>query len=267
MTFLNNAGMKAAAGLGLLLAIAGCALNHGPAPSAGDVAFPDPVDAWPTDGSYPNLANLRQVHPGQSKDAVYRLIGRPQFSEGLFGVHIWNYFFQLPTGEGGYEACQFQIHYDDDMRIDGTYWRRNTCRALVDGHDAPAPAPVAKTTTLSADTTFGFDSVQLSASGQQRIDRLAQRIGREIAEPHVVVTGYTDRLGAAGYNQRLSARRAAAVRAAMINSGLAADAITGRGAGESRPVKQCPNETGAALKACLAPNRRVEIEVADTGTS
>jgi len=77
-------------------------------------------------------------------------------------------------------------------------------------------------------------------------------------------SGHSDRLGTQKYNQRLSEKRAAAVASYLKSRGVTApiDAI---GAGESLPVKACNNRLPRPkLIACLAPNRRVGIEVRGT---
>jgi outer membrane protein OmpA-like peptidoglycan-associated protein len=61
----------------------------------------------------------------------------------------------------------------------------------------------------------------------------------------IFVTGHTDTVGTSQYNQRLSERRAAAVRAELINQGVPANQIDATGVGESDlavPTAQGVNE-------------------------
>lgn len=44
-------------------------------------------------GSWPNWDNVRMIERGMNKDQLYNLIGRPHFSEGLYGVEEWDYVF------------------------------------------------------------------------------------------------------------------------------------------------------------------------------
>ena len=76
----------------------------------------------------------------------------------------------------------------------------------------------------------------------------------------IQVTGYTDRLGTNKYNQKLSERRAAAVRDYLVSHGIDGSRLKAVGKGESNPVVQCNDKKRADLIACLAPNRRVEVE-------
>ena len=135
---------------------------------------------------------------------------------------------------------------------------------------APAPAPVAEPVrvTLSADSLFGFDSAVVSPAGRAELDSLAVDL-RGIDYDTIRVTGHTDRIGDQAYNLRLSNERAVAVRNYLVESaGIAASSITTRGVNGAEPVttaEQCSNQLSRAqLIACVAPDRRVEVEV--TGT-
>lgn len=70
----------------------------------------------------------------------------------------------------------------------------------------------------------------------------------------VEIGGHTDNVGQPRYNQKLSERRAAAVRAWLIAHGVAASRLTSRGYGDSRPL--VPNNSAAHR----ARNRRVELK-------
>jgi OOP family OmpA-OmpF porin len=130
---------------------------------------------------------------------------------------------------------------------------------------APAPAPVQRI-TLDAKTLFDFDKAVLKPEGKAAID--SQVVGRlnQIQKLEVVlVTGHADRLGSDAYNQDLSLRRANAVRDYLVFKGVPRDRIETLGMGEKQPVVQCDQKDRKALIACLAPNRRVEVEVKGEG--
>ena len=76
----------------------------------------------------------------------------------------------------------------------------------------------------------------------------------------VVVTGYADRLGTAAHNDKLSQRRADAIRDFLVEQGVAPEKIEARARGSSDPVVQCGNLPRSALIPCLSPNRRVTID-------
>ena len=142
--------------------------------------------------------------------------------------------------------------------------------AAVPAPAAPAPAaakpvPVAPqkcdfTETLDADAAFGFNKSQLRPAARAKLDAIAVRAAGCVAYPLVRVTGHTDRLGSAAYNQKLSEARAQAV-AGYLKSKQVPVAQT-LGAGKSEPVKACDdNLARPALIECLAPNRRVMVDV------
>jgi len=84
----------------------------------------------------------------------------------------------------------------------------------------------------------------------------------------VLVTGHTDRIGTQAYNQKLSERRADAVRDYLVSKGVARDKIETLGMGKTQPVPgvTCNMTAMKELIACLAPNRRVEVEVKGEAT-
>lgn len=128
----------------------------------------------------------------------------------------------------------------------------------------PRPRPVANKVTLAADVLFDFDKSVIKPEGRTRLDDLVSKISGINLEV-VIAIGHTDSIGSASYNQRLSVRRAEAVKAYLVSKGIAANRIYTEGKGEKQPVKSCPGKMSfKARVACLQPNRRVEIEVIGT---
>ncbi len=128
----------------------------------------------------------------------------------------------------------------------------------------PPPAPTQKF-TLSADALFDFDKATLKPEGIKKLDELADAL-RGKQHDTIRATGHTDRIGSVRYNQRLSERRADAVKKYLQGKGLDANNIIAAGKGKSQPVTKptdCkgPKMSRAAVRACLQPDRRVDIEV------
>lgn len=117
---------------------------------------------------------------------------------------------------------------------------------------APAAADI-----IEAVAHFAFDSAELTAAGRAELDAWLARTPRGT---QVVVTGHADRLGPAPYNLKLSQRRAETVRRYLIERGWDARDIQIVAKGEAAPVKRCKGAASPATIACLAPNRRVEID-------
>jgi OmpA-OmpF porin, OOP family len=101
---------------------------------------------------------------------------------------------------------------------------------------------------------FEFDESYLTAEGRQVVEAAAQS-ARDDGYARIVVTGHTDTVGSAEYNQALSERRAQAVQDALVEMGVPADQITTRGLGFTQPLVP----TGDGVRE--AQNRRAEIEI------
>ncbi|WP_248320306.1 MULTISPECIES: outer membrane protein OmpA [unclassified Caballeronia] len=129
----------------------------------------------------------------------------------------------------------------------------------------PAPAITSQKVTYQADALFDFDKAVLKPAGKTALDDLASKIGALNLEV-VVATGYTDRIGSDKYNDRLSLRRAQAVKAYLVSKGIEANRIYTEGKGKRDPVTKgsCTQRNRKQLIACLAPDRRVEVEVVGT---
>jgi outer membrane protein OmpA-like peptidoglycan-associated protein len=112
------------------------------------------------------------------------------------------------------------------------------------------------TEMVAAETFFDFDRATLRPEAHGILDDLAVRLKNASLQGPLQITGHTCDLGPAAYNQRLSERRAAAVRSYLIAQGaLPADRIVATGKGEDDP--KYPN-----TRADRAKNRRCEIEFA-----
>ncbi|MCU0841382.1 MAG: OmpA family protein [Thiobacillaceae bacterium] len=125
-----------------------------------------------------------------------------------------------------------------------------------------APAMPPETAPAAADigeavAHFDFDSAELTAAGRAELDAWLARTPRGT---QVVVTGHADRLGPVPYNVKLSQRRAETVRRYLVEREWDARDIQILAKGEAAPVKRCKGAASPATIACLAPNRRVEID-------
>jgi OOP family OmpA-OmpF porin len=135
----------------------------------------------------------------------------------------------------------------------------------------PAPAPVAKPAapkpapsfTVTLTDTFASNSAVVSPGMRKNLDDLVARMNSHFAEVTLVhIDGHTDRLGSHQMNQRLSERRANAVAAYLVSRGVDKSKIETLGSGKTNAVKSCPDmKDRKALNECLAPNRRVIVEV------
>lgn len=216
-------------------------------------------------GTFPNLASLKKVKPGMTKDQLYYLLGRPHFNEGLWGVREWDYLFHFHTpgqGKDNISTCQFKVLYDNKLYTRSLFWKPVE---PIDGHCPPTEnANKHKRYTLGADALFSFaqsHSEAITENGKQQIQQLTEQLKTHQVLNSITIYGHTDHLGAEAYNQKLSEQRANTVRSLLIQKGIPAHLIRAQGLGETQAIIQCSETNRSALIVCLAPNRRVEIIV------
>ncbi|WP_272887297.1 OmpA family protein [Stutzerimonas stutzeri] len=117
------------------------------------------------------------------------------------------------------------------------------------------PEPMAEPVRVELDVKFDFDRAQVKQDSMDDIQDLADFM-KQYGQTSTVVEGHTDSVGTDAYNQRLSERRANAVRDVLVNQyGLEGSRVDAVGYGESRPVADNSTDEGRAI------NRRVEAEV------
>lgn len=119
-----------------------------------------------------------------------------------------------------------------------------------------------------ANALFTFGKTALKPTGKRALDKFAAEL-KGANYKVITVTGNTDRIGSNAANMRLSLHRAEVVKDYLVQSAaIPANKISAKGAGESNPLTkpgECKgNKATKKLVACLAPDRRVEVEV--TGT-
>lgn len=101
---------------------------------------------------------------------------------------------------------------------------------------------------------FEVNSDQVTASTRPVLERVAKALNAQ-TNFSIEITGHTDSMGSAEYNQQLSQARAESVRQMLIDNGVAGDRLTARGYGELDPVASNETASGRAM------NRRVEFRV------
>lgn len=126
---------------------------------------------------------------------------------------------------------------------------------------APPPAvaakPSAQKVTYAADTFFDFDKYALKPEGKAKLDDLVSKMSG-LAVEVIIAVGHTDSIGTVEYNQKLSERRANAVKTYLVSKGVEKNRIYTEGRGEKQPIASNSTAEGRAK------NRRVEVEVVGT---
>lgn len=119
---------------------------------------------------------------------------------------------------------------------------------------APKPEIIPDGTPHIEPITFLFDSVEMTAESQARIDAVIEAI-KDFPEADVQIYAHTDAIGTEEYNLLLSDRRARAIRDRLIDAGIAADKVQASGKGEAEPIADNGTRSGRQQ------NRRAEFRV------
>ena len=190
--------------------------------------------------------------------------GRDQSTLAIAGAGVKYYFTNNLYARAGVEA---------DYGLDNGKWDYSALVGLGvnfggnAGAAAPAPtpapapepvpepeAPVAQVVRVELDVKFDFDKAVVKPNSYGDVKNLADFMAQYPAT-NVEVAGHTDSVGPDAYNQKLSQRRADAVKQVLVKDGVQPSRITAVGYGESRPVADNATEAGRAV------NRRVEASV------
>ncbi len=123
-----------------------------------------------------------------------------------------------------------------------------------------APAPTESKKIVLRGINFDFDKSNIKPEFAPVLDEAAQ-ILKDNPRVKVTIEGHTDSIGTVAYNQKLSERRANAVKHYLVSKGVEAGRLDTIGYGKTRPI--APNKTpkGKDNPEGRAMNRRAELKV------
>ena len=119
---------------------------------------------------------------------------------------------------------------------------------------------------IAADALFDFNKATLRPEGKAKLDDVVGK-SKQLNLEVVIAVGHADRIGGAAYNQKLSEKRAAAVKDYLVAKGIPANRVYTEGKGSKQPVTkpgQCKGPKSKKVIECLQPDRRVDIELIGT---
>jgi OOP family OmpA-OmpF porin len=193
-------------------------------------------------------------------DRVYVIDGRGEVAKSGFGL-CWRTGYWTPAAAANDPAgCAC----DKDLLPKEKCEPPKPKAAADDGRGKTGI--VGDKVTLAADALFDFNKSTLRPEGKAKLDELATK-AKAIKLEVIIAVGHADRIGSAAYNQKLSEKRAAAVKEYLVSKGIEANRVYTEGKGSKQPVTKADQCKGAKSKKvidCLQPDRRVDIEVIGT---
>lgn len=196
-----------------------------------------------------------------AQERVYVIDQRDVVAKSGFGL-CWRDGYWTPAAAAADKAgCEC----DKDL-LPKEACEAKTAAAATAAPAMAGPKPTGEKITVAADALFDFNKAVLRPEGKAKLDELVSK-ANAIKLEVILAVGHTDRIGGAAYNQKLSEKRAAAVKEYLVAKGIEANRVYTEGKGKTQPVTgdKCKgNVKTKALIDCLQPDRRVDIEVIGT---
>ncbi|MFP0398319.1 outer membrane protein assembly factor BamE domain-containing protein [Acinetobacter nosocomialis] len=244
------------------------ATNIGVATESEASHYPKPSATYVKAVQRYDIGQIKKLDVGLNKNQVRFLMGNPHFSEGLIGVHTWDYLVGLQKKNSNeYQLCQLRVSFDKNYLVNSLKWRDQSCHDLMAQEDVVVPTESAQETQRSYATNailfnFNKSSINDVVGGEEVLDQVKNNIKSNIHNINrITVTGYADELGQSVYNQRLAYARAATIANNLAQSGLTSlEKINIESKGATNAFKSCigVGKRNQVIQ-CLEPNRRVVV--------
>lgn len=230
-----------------LLYTVGVQFQLGSEPAPAPVATPAPAPApAPVDSDGDGVNDDLDQCPNTPAGVAVDSKGCPLDSDG---DGVPDYLDQCPDTPAGVSVDSKGCPLDSDG--DGVSDYLDKCPNTPEGFIVDDQGCELK---LTLRINFDFDSSVIKPEFKDELKKAADFVNANKDVPYILLTGHTDSKGSDAYNQKLSERRAAAVRDALINNyGLDGSKLVARGYGEEQPVADNSTEAGRYK------NRRVEL--------
>ena len=250
----------------MFISVMGAALtahaNTQSAATAVAIEFPEVKASYLKQVQRYELSSVVNLGKGLDKDQVRRLLGNPQFNEGIFINKQWNYVLDLHIpNTDNYQRCQLRIDFDKHKKIAQWYWKESSCADLVAAAgESTAPVTAVASALRTTNLQFEFNGFDRDAivNDSQALQALIAQIKAD-QPSHIEIDAYADRIGQSDDNQALAQYRAETVTHLLIEAGIDANIIEIKAHGATSAYSQCDGAKSAPVVQCLSPNRRVNI--------
>ncbi len=225
----------------------------------GKVVMPEPLSNWHLDEASAKDLRAARIELIQTLDAGGRSLAPIEAARAQYKYDCWmeqaeqNWVsLKPPTCKADYSKAMTDL----SSRMGNAVPASDKVGQAVPIRALPAVDPNAIDAGLDKGmflVFFDFDKNALNSTGNQVIDAIALQAKEKANLKSVTIIGHADTRGPDAYNQRLSERRANAVKEALAKQGVAVSIMSVSGRGEKELMVDTPNNTREPA------NRRVEV--------
>ncbi|MES1175665.1 MAG: OmpA family protein [Myxococcales bacterium] len=153
------------------------------------------------------------------------------------------------------------VDSDGDGVADGTdQCPRTPTNVVVDA--VGCPVKLDKEVSINLDVEFDFGKATLKGDASKEIKKVDDFM-KKFGSVKVVIEGYTDNVGSAEENKKLSQERADTVKAALVAGGVDGSRLSAVGFGPEKPIADNATEVGRAKNRRVMAHAQAEIKVTE----
>ena len=229
--------------------------RKGLAASTGETVMPEPTEDW-------NLSQAHYLELGEAREMLVTVLenGARELAADKAAAAQARFDCWVEEQEENWNA--------DDLRCEREFYALlNDLQSMVKPPAPPvaeafpepiepiaAPEPVQIEEALFI-VFFDWDKSNLTSGADEVITATVAEIRNRNDINQIIVTGHTDTSGPISYNERLSMRRAQAVKSALVAQGISEDMIIVQARGESELLVETPDDVREPA------NRRTQISL------